>query len=618
MADSPVTGRAVAQILLLITLWSGAHSADADANSDYNAGADFARHIQGQGEEMLKNFKPEGQLPNYTPSPAESRYYGGVSAAGDKGLVTEGVDEWANSDVGNAVNDSVLNNPKEPLSPQAPFIETGKETEADADHVVGETGEQCHARDRSRTDSTNYTCERDLHVEQYCTRSATITGDWTVDWENKDFELHPTYSRKGKQVVFSFILPEGGAVISARLHVTSSQYLMKSKVEFMNTTFFIYQNDNISLNVDGMGVAKGQVLTGTSCSNSGKCTGSVDDMIYQAFLTGRANMLLKITLRGEVRKWVPRIEWKENCPFAKAEGELKTTECIEPGGNKTRYVENQPYTLYQPCWAYQDTYLTQVADPGSCKPYMDNPACTLATRQCAFSSEEGVCLHEYATYSCETKTSGKELICGGDIFCLDGECDKAEKHQSNDFAQAVSQLAAVAAAGKDVSALNGVDVRAFTGQARFCKKFAVGLSNCCKDSGWGQDIGLANCSSDEKALAKAKEKNLTVSTGEFCARKVLGVCLEKKRSYCQFDSKLAQIVQQQGRAGQLGIGFGRANHPDCRGVTVEELQRINFARLDFSHFFDDLLSHQNVPSDNELLDRVKEQITHQLQTKTSH
>ncbi len=28
---------------------------------------------------------------------------------------------------------------------------------------------------------------------------------------------------------------------------------------------------------------------------------------------------------------------------------------------------------------------------------------------------------------------------------------------------------------------------------------------------------------------------------------MLGVCLEKKRSYCQFDSKLAQIVQQQGR-----------------------------------------------------------------------
>ncbi|UUF44537.1 conjugal transfer protein TraN (plasmid) [Escherichia coli] len=138
------------------------------------------------------------------------------------------------------------------------------------------------------------------------------------------------------------------------------------------------------------------------------------------------------------------------------------------------------------------------------------------------------------------------MVCGGDVFCLDGECDKAQSGQSNDFAEAVSQLAALAAAGKDVAALNGVDVRAFTGQAKFCKKAAAGYSNCCKDSGWGQDIGLAKCSSDEKALAKAKSNKLTVSVGEFCSKKVLGVCLEKKRSYCQFDSKLAQIVQQQG------------------------------------------------------------------------
>lgn len=89
-----------------------------------------------------------------------------------------------------------------------------------------------------------------------------------------------------------------------------------------------------------------------------------------------------------------------------------------------------------------------------------------------------------------------------------------------------------------------------------------------KDSGWGQDIGLAKCSSDEKALAKAKSNKLTVSVGEFCSKKVLGVCLEKKRSYCQFDSKLAQIVQQQGRNGQLRISFGSAKHPDCRGITV--------------------------------------------------
>ncbi|MGK4348426.1 hypothetical protein ACNEP6_24020 [Escherichia coli] len=38
------------------------------------------------------------------------------------------------------------------------------------------------------------------------------------------------------------------------------------------------------------------------------------------------------------------------------------------------------------------------------------------SHQCAFYSEEGACLHEYATYSCESKTSGKVMVCGGDVF----------------------------------------------------------------------------------------------------------------------------------------------------------------------------------------------------------
>jgi len=241
-----------------------------------------------------------------------------------------------------------------------------------------------------------------------------------------------------------------------------------------------------------------------------------------------------------------------------------------------------------------------------------NPACTLASRQCAFYSDEGTCLHEYATYSCESKTSGKVMVCGGDVFCLDGECDKAQSGKSSDFGEAVSQLAALAAAGKDVAALNGVDVRAFTGEAKFCRKAAAGFSNCCKDGGWGQDVGLAKCNSEEKALGKAKDNKLTVSVGEFCSKKVLGVCLQKKRSYCQFDSKLAQIVQQQGRNGQLRIGFGSAKHPDCRGITVDELQKIQFDRLDFTNFYEDLMNNQKIPDSGVLTQKVKEQIADQL------
>ncbi|HEF4704039.1 TPA: conjugal transfer protein TraN, partial [Klebsiella pneumoniae] len=94
----------------------------------------------------------------------------------------------------------------------------------------------------------------------------------------------------------------------------------------------------------------------------------------------------------------------------------------------------------------------------------------------------------------------------------------------------------------------------------------------------------------------------------FCSKKVLGICLEKKRSYCQFDSKLAQIVQQQGRNGQLHIGFGGASSPDCRGITVEELQRIDFNMLDFTNFMDDLMKNQKIPENDVLTNKTKERI----------
>lgn len=107
-----------------------------------------------------------------------------------------------------------------------------------------------------------------------------------------------------------------------------------------------------------------------------------------------------------------RVEWVESCPFNKADGVLTGTECSEPGGTKTGVMEGKPRNITQACWAYRDKYVTQSADNGTCQKYVDNPACTLASRQCAFYSDEGTCLHEYATYSCESKTSGKVMVCG--------------------------------------------------------------------------------------------------------------------------------------------------------------------------------------------------------------
>ncbi|HFN3648064.1 TPA: type-F conjugative transfer system mating-pair stabilization protein TraN [Enterobacter hormaechei] len=614
--------RAILMSVLAIATTMASVNAFADADAQYRAGADFARQVQGQGESSLKNFNPSASIPNYTASPGEKKYYGGVTATGDGALKADGTTGWTTNEATKAVTDSFVNNPKEPISPDAPFIKASQDVQSRADTIIGKTGQtQCEAQNISRSEFTNYTCERDLLVEQACTRTASITGHYEDTSETKQIVIQSqniSFASSEAGYTGTWTAPVTGKVVAA-----TATYSWNKRLAFSNPNWFMrvttpfglisMDNDTGSLALSsGVQLKKG---AGMVFSIRTRRNNPTTDSIWK-----HSNMRYSftVTLQIEIpaKKWVPDVVWNESCPFSKSEGTLKKTECIEPGSTKTVVVDGVSYPVTQACWKYKDTYMTQAADNGTCKTYMNNPACTLASRTCAFTAEDGSgCLHEYATYSCETRTSGQVMICGGDTFCLDGDCERAQNGKNNDFAPVVSALAALAAAGKDVAAINSVNVRAFTGSAKFCKKFAAGFSSCCKDGGWGQDVGLARCSSEEKALGKAKENKLTVSIGEFCSKKVLGVCLEKKRSYCQFDSKLAQIVQQQGRNGQLHIGFGKASSPDCRGITQTELQQIKFDKLDFSNFFDDLQKNKKIPDNDTLTKRVREEIAAQLKNK---
>lgn len=50
----------------------------------------------------------------------------------------------------------------------------------------------------------------------------------------------------------------------------------------------------------------------------------------------------------------------------------------------------------------------------------------------------------------------------------------------------------------------------------------------------------------------------------------------------QFLKQQETLSQQLRENGQLRIGFGSAKHPDCRGITVDELQKIQFDSPEFS------------------------------------
>ncbi|MEI6999172.1 conjugal transfer protein TraN, partial [Klebsiella pneumoniae] len=48
--------------------------------------------------------------------------------------------------------------------------------------------------------------------------------------------------------------------------------------------------------------------------------------------------------------------------------------------------------------------------------------------------------------------------------------------------------------------------------------------------------------------------------------------------------------------------------PDCRGITVAELQGIDFNKLDFTNFMDDLMKNQKIPENDVLTNKTRERI----------
>lgn len=104
------------------------------------------------------------------------------------------------------------------------------------------------------------------------------------------------------------------------------------------------------------------------------------------------------------------------------------------------------------------------------------------------------------------------------------------------------------------------------------------------------------CTQDEFKLAVKKETKLAVFVDSWCQTKVLGQCIEKRSSYCGFNSQIGRIIQEQGRR-QLGLGWGaNKKKPDCRGLTLDEFGRIDFSKIDLSEWIGSLYEAKLLPT----------------------
>ncbi|WP_195911854.1 conjugal transfer protein TraN, partial [Legionella pneumophila] len=168
-----------------------------------------------------------------------------------------------------------------------------------------------------------------------------------------------------------------------------------------------------------------------------------------------------------------------------------------------------------------------------------------------------------------------------DLFCADGDCTEHAATQNDGFGEAMAPMAVAGAAGAE---FGKTQATLFSGHPVQCKIWVWDIIDCCSNEGWADKLHIDLCREEDKALGKAKLNYLAHYVGEFCSQKdpIFGTCLEHKRTYCVFDSKMARIIQAEGRLRQLNPNaLGDAEHTRCAGLSVNELQSLDMGRIDF-------------------------------------
>lgn len=97
---------------------------------------------------------------------------------------------------------------------------------------------------------------------------------------------------------------------------------------------------------------------------------------------------------------------------------------------------------------------------------------------------------------------------------------------------------------------------------------------------------MMSCTQPEQLLAIHRGANLSVFVNEICTKKIpiIGTCLQWQDNYCSFNSVLAKIINQQGKA-QLGLDF-----TNCSGLSVAQIQQLNFSSMNFSEFTNSMVA----------------------------
>ncbi len=281
----------------------------------------------------------------------------------------------------------------------------------------------------------------------------------------------------------------------------------------------------------------------------------------------------------------------------------------KPGNSPT---EIEPITRDH--WEETDTYACFKPVENTCQA-LRIKGCVQISSVCAEEINE-VCVAWKQTLRCPSakkKIRRYRAVGEKSPFCLTGDCAESDYESNGEMFNAMAHLAVLKEVQNDIRA----DVGIFKGQSRQCRKNCIGFRDCCTTGkGWGVSLNLAECSGEERELADWRGKKKCVFVGTYCAERdpIFKICIRKKSSFCCFGTKLARLINSQGRA-QLGLGWGDVEGPDCRGLTPTELSRIDMSRMNLSELYEDVQKNFKPKAQEHIaqgveLDRIRENMSH--------
>lgn len=355
----------------------------------------------------------------------------------------------------------------------------------------------------------------------------------------------------------------------------------------------------------------GQNRCGRGCCGDGTC-----EKVYDKIITQHR----KVEITEEM--------WSDGCVGLEVQSDagLCRYEAEIKGAPETKTITgpvvnpepNKPTTdselITREVWEKHYTYKCLKKVEGDCHK-LSARGCVQIASTC-MEKISNVCIAWKQTYRCPNKKQKQtryRAVGDKTPFCFTGDCVNADYEVNGELAQAMTHLVVLKEAQDDIRANLGI----FKGQSRRCRKAWQGARDCCGSGNrWAVTWNMApGCDTQEKELGDWRAKRRCVEVGTFCAQKlpIIG-CIEKKTTFCCFGTKLSKLIQEQGRR-QLGMGWGSPEDPNCRGLSPEELSRLDFAAMDLSELFNDVSASFKPQSQSHIakgieLDRIRDNMKH--------